>query len=315
MQTLHFFAMGCQMLAVVDAAGARAAERLRRVSGWFAVWERRLSRFRPGSELARLNCSGGAPTRVSPVLAEAIGAAVGAARLSGGLVTPTALAALEAAGYDRPFAELAPEIAGQAHAPRLPADWRQLKLDPAARAVALPAGARLDLGGTAKGWAAAEAARRLSSAGPALVDAGGDIVVSGPMADGGPWPIAIASPFGAAEAPLGVLQLAAGAVATSGRDYRRWRQGGEERHHLIDPRTGRPADTDLLTATVVAGDVVSAEAAAKVALLLGSRDGMAWIEARPGLAAMLALADGRVLQSRRLAHFLAPPEPQEATRL
>lgn len=310
MQTLHFSAMGCQMLAVVDAAGARAAERLRRVPAWFAAWERRLSRFRPDSELSQLSRSGGAPARVSPALAAALGAALGAARLSGGLVTPTALAALEAAGYDRPFAELAPELAWRAQAPRIPADWRQLRLDLAARAVALPAGVRLDLGGTAKGWAAAEAARRLSGAGPALVDAGGDIVVSGPMADGGPWPIAVASPFGGGDAPLGLLQLAAGAVATSGRDERRWRQGGEERHHLIDPRTGRPADTDVLAATVVAGDAVSAEAAAKAALILGSREGMAWIEARPGLAALLARADGRVLHSRRLARFLAPPEPR-----
>jgi thiamine biosynthesis lipoprotein len=308
MQTLHFSAMGCQMLAVVDAVGARAAERLRRVPGWFEAWERRLSRFRPDSELSRLNRSGGASTRVSPVLAEALGVALSAARLSGGLVTPTALAALEAAGYDRPFAELAPEIAGHSHAPLAPVDWRQLQLDPTARTLVLPAGVRLDLGGTAKGWAAAEAARRLSSVGPALVDAGGDIVVSGPMADGGPWPIAIANPFDDAEGPLGVLQLAAGAVATSGRDHRRWRQGGEERHHLIDPRTGRPAHTDVLTATVVAGDAVSAETAAKVALILGSRDGMAWIEARPGLAALLTRADGRVLHSRSLAHVLAPPE-------
>lgn len=118
---------------------------------------------------------------------------MGATRLSDGLVTPTALAALEAAGYDRPFAELVPAVAGQAHAPLIPADWRQLQLDPTARTVALPAGIRLDLGGTAKGWAAAQAVRRLSSAGPALVDAGGDIVVSGPMVDGGPWPIAIAA--------------------------------------------------------------------------------------------------------------------------
>jgi thiamine biosynthesis lipoprotein len=309
MQTLHFFAMGCQMLAVVDAAGARAAERLRRVPSWFAAWERRLSRFRPDSELSRLNRSGGTPTQVSTVLGKALGAALGAARLSGGLVTPTALAALEAAGYDRPFAELAPEVVGRGDAPLVPADWRQLQLGRAARTVALPAGVRLDLGGSAKGWAAAEAVRRLSGAGPALVDAGGDIVVSGPMADGGFWPIAVASPFGERDAPLGVLQLAAGAVATSGRDERRWRQGGQERHHLIDPRTGRPADTDVLTATVVAGDAVSAEAAAKTALILGSRGGMAWIEARPGLAALLALADGRVLHSRRLVRFLAPPEP------
>lgn len=308
MLTLPFSAMGCQMLAIVDATGATAARRLARVPGWFAVWERRLSRFRQDSELSQLNRAGPRSTQVSRTLAAALEAALAAARLSGGLVTPTVLAALEAAGYDRSFANLAPELPGRRSEPQPLADWRGVRLDAATRTVTLPAGARLDLGGTAKGWAASEAARRLSAAGPALVDAGGDIVVSGAMADGGAWPIAIASPFGAAEEPLGVLQLASGAVATSGRDYRRWRQGGQEQHHLIDPRSGRPAETDVLAATVVAADCGSAEMAAKVALILGSWEGMAWIEARPELAAFLVREDGRVLHSRRLAHFLAPPE-------
>jgi thiamine biosynthesis lipoprotein len=306
MQTLHFTAMGCQMLAVVDAEGARAAELLARVPAWFAVWERRLSRFRADGELARLNRSAGAPVRVSRVMGAALGAALGAARASDGLVTPTALAALEAAGYDRSFADLAPEPAGAPPPAEPPPDWRQIRFDAATRTLTLPAGVRLDLGGTAKGWAASEAARRLGAAGPALVDAGGDIAVSGAMADGGAWAVAIGSPFGEAESPLGVLQLAAGAVATSGRDYRRWRRGGREQHHLIDPRTGRPAETDVLAATVVAADCGGAEMAAKAALILGGRDGLAWIEARPGLAALLALEDGRVLHSRRMARFLAP---------
>lgn len=305
MLTLEFAAMGCRMLAVVDAEGERAAERLARVPGWFAVWERRLSRFRADSELVRLNRSAGAPVRVSRCMGAALGGALEAARASDGLVTPTALAALEAAGYDRPFAQLAPELGAAAPSPGRPADWRQVRFDAAARTVTLPVGVRLDLGGTAKGWAASEAARRLSSAGPALVDAGGDIAVSGPMADGGPWSIAVASPYGDTEEPLGILQLAAGAVATSGRDYRRWRRDGREQHHLIDPRTGRPAETDVLAVTVVAVDCGSAETAAKVALILGGRAGLAWIEARPGLAALLALEDGRVLRSRRLARFLA----------
>lgn len=308
MLTRTFFAMGCQMLAVVDAESAAAAERLARVPGWFAVWERRLSRFHQDSELSQLNRAGGVATRVSPVLAEVLAAALEAARLSDGLVTPMALAALEAAGYDRPFADLALKLPVCRSEPQPAADWRGIRLEAATRTVTLPVGARLDLGGTAKGWVAREAVRRLSAAGPALVDAGGDIAVSGAMADGGPWPIAIVSPFGAAEESLAVLQLASGAVATSGRDYRRWRQGGQEQHHLIDPRTGRPAVTDVLAATVVAADCGSAELAAKTALILGSRDGMAWIEARPELAACLVLEGGRVLHSRGLTRFLAPPE-------
>lgn len=136
---------------------------------------------------------------------------------------------------------------------------------------------RLDLGGIAKGWAADIAAQRLAKAGPALIDAGGDIAVSGPMADGSPWPIAIANPF-APEDSLGLLLLVRGAVATSGRDYRRWTRGGVEQHHIIDPRTGQPAQTDVLSATIVAPDGPAAEMAAKVALILGSQAGLAWLD-------------------------------------
>ena len=304
MLTLPFSAMGCQMLAVLDREDDRATERLARAPGWFAVWERHLSRFRADSELARLNQADGQAVRVSPTLAAALAVALEAADLSGGLVTPTLLAALEAAGYDRSFSELAPEQAAQPMLPPTSVDWRQIQLDRATRLVTLPRGLRLDLGGTAKGWAANAAMRRLSQVGPALIDAGGDIAVSGAMADGGPWSIAIASPFSETE-QLGMLQLASGAVATSGRDYRRWRQGGRMQHHLIDPRTGRPAETDLLTVTVVAASCSLAETAAKVALILGSRAGLAWIEARPGLAGLLVLEDGRVVRSRRMVRFLA----------
>jgi thiamine biosynthesis lipoprotein len=139
----------------------------------------------------------------------------------------------------------------------------------------------------------------LSVAGPALVDAGGDIAVSGPMADGSAWPIAIDDPHAPGET-IGVLLLSGGAVATSGRDYRRWRQGERERHHIIDPRSGEPADTDVLSATVLAPTAVMAESAAKAALILGSRDGMAWIEAHPQLAALLVLENGQRYASRML---------------
>ena len=185
----------------------------------------------------------------------------------------------------------------------LDGDWRAIVMDRRTHAVTLPAGVRLDLGGVAKGWAADRAARLLAAAGPALVDAGGDVAISGPMADGSPWPIAITNPF-APEDSLGLLLLDRGAVATSGRDYRRWRRGGVEQHHIIDPRTGRPAQTDVLAATVVAPDGPSAEVAAKCALILGSDAGLAWLHARPTLAGLLVLDDGRVLYSRRINTYL-----------
>ena len=316
MQELRFRAMGCQMLAVIDRDDGPAGTQLAEVPGWFEEWEQQLSRFRADSDLAQLNAAAGRPRVVRPVLWEVIRIALQAARESDGLVRPTMLGALEAAGYDRSFDALDRDSAAAAPASTArgerrglwgarpaPPDWCAIALDRRTHSMALPAGVRLDLGGVAKGWAADRAARQLAATGPALVDAGGDIVVSGPMADGSPWPIVIANPF-APDATVGALLIYFGAVATSGRDYRRWRRGGVEQHHIIDPRTGQPAETDVLSATVVAADGPSAEAAAKVALILGSRDGMAWLDARPTLAGLLVLDDGRVLSSRRLGPYL-----------
>jgi thiamine biosynthesis lipoprotein len=290
------------MLAGVDRDDAEAAALLAAVPGWFEAWEQQLSRFRTDSDLSRLNEAAGRPVVVPPALWEVLNVAHDAARQSQGLVQPTILAALEAAGYDRSFGQLAPAMAG-APLPAHPADWHALKLDRRTHTVTLPSGVRLDLGGVAKGWAADQAAQRLAEAGPALVDAGGDISVSGPMADGSPWPIAIANPF-ASDESLGLVLLPGGAVATSGRDYRRWRCGGVEQHHIIDPRSGQPAQTDVLSATIIAPSGPTAEMAAKVALILGSRAGLAWLDARPTVAGLLVLEDRRILRSRRMDAYL-----------
>jgi thiamine biosynthesis lipoprotein len=324
MQRQEFRAMGCQMLAVLDSDAPWAAGRLADAPGWFAGWERQLSRFRDDSELVRLNQRAGALVQVSEVLWDVIQTALQAAQRSQGLVTPTMLAQLELAGYDRSFdrrrqiADGEPPIDDAAWRERSsfvpspcpgPAirpssgDWSEIAWRPSDHAVRLPPGVRLDLGGIAKGWAADRAARQLGVYGPALVDAGGDIAVSGPMADGQPWPIEVADPAD----PIGqleLLMLPAGGVATSGRDYRRWRQGAAWQHHILDPRTGHPAETDVLSATVIAPSAREAETAAKVALIRGARDGLAWLEARPSLAGLLVLEDGRVARSRRLKDYV-----------
>jgi thiamine biosynthesis lipoprotein len=322
MEHLSFRAMGCAMRATLAVAAADGPAALERVPGWFAEWEAHLSRFREDSELVRLNAAAGHPMRVSTVFWDVLEAALASAKWTDGLATPTLLDAVERAGYDRSFEALVADgrIQGRGEAaPRgvaaklrhqwlgagvaTPPDWRDISTDAATRTVRLPAGMRLDFGGTAKGWAADEAARRLAVQGPALVDAGGDIAVSGPRAGGERWPVAVASPF-QPDHHLAVLWLGRGGVATSGRDFRRWQRGGQWQHHIIDPRTGEPAATDVQSATVVARSAGLAEAAAKTALILGSRRGLAWIEAHPPLAALVVTEDGEVHTSRRLAAYL-----------
>ncbi|MEO7913726.1 MAG: FAD:protein FMN transferase [Roseiflexaceae bacterium] len=303
MRQHEFRAMGCQMLAALDVETPAAAERLAEVPDWVAEWERRLSRFRDDSELAWLNRQAGGSVQVSDILWDVVKTALQAAQRSHGLVTPTLLAELELAGYDCSFDMLDAHMLAGSPSPATPSgDWNAVVLRLGSRSICLPPGVRLDLGGVAKGWAADRAAHQLAAHGPALIDAGGDISVSGPMADGSPWPIGVADPT-EIDGQIELLLLASGGVATSGRDYRRWRQGGSWQHHIIDPRTGHPAVTDVLSATVVASSAREAEMAAKTVLILGSRAGLAWIEARPSLAALLVREDRRIVRSQRLEQF------------
>jgi thiamine biosynthesis lipoprotein len=303
MQTITFRAMNCQMLACLDTDASRAARRLAEVPGWFEGWEQRLSRFRPDSELSLVNQHPGENMPISAVMVDVLRAARLSQRESGGLVNPLVLPALEAAGYDRSFEQIAGEgtTSSGPEPAVLPASYFHLHAH--AGLLDLPPGNRLDLGGVAKGWAADRAARRLGKLAPALVDAGGDIAVSGPQADGSPWPVGVSDPFNPAQS-LDVVLLTRGGVATSGRDVRRWQRGNTSQHHIIDPRTGSPAITDVLTATVIGPSARSAEAAAKTALILGSWDGLAWLERYPHLAGMLVLEDGEMYPTQNWISYI-----------
>ena len=311
MQRLEFRAMGCQMLAVVDSDETGAGEVLARVPEWFAEWESSLSRFREDSELSALNRAQGKPFRVSETMCLVLQVALRAAGKSDGLVVPTMLDALQSAGYDRSFDSI-DASAGSTGAPTFKpaADWRAIRLDAKTQTVRIPQWMHLDLGGVAKGWAADQAVRKLSAVAPALVDAGGDIAISAPQGNGEPWPIAVADPIHP-DSDLELLMVGHGAVATSGRDYRRWQRDGKWQHHIIDPRTGAPAETDVLSATVIAPSTVSAEVAAKAALILGSQKGLQWIEARSELAGLLVLEDGRLVRSRRMENYILSASDQD----
>jgi len=301
LQRLEFRAMGCEMLALVERESASGL--LTKVPEWFEEWEQVLSRFRYDSELTRLNQIHEQPVRVSETLWNVLRAARLAERMTDGLVTPNLLDAIVDAGYDRPF-DVLPHQTQYMTDPVLAAPpLTAITVNSSARTVILPPGMSLDFGGIAKGWAAHQAVKRLQAEGPALVNAGGDIAISAPRADGGPWQIGVTSPFNRKE-ELETLFLKACGVATSGKDRRRWTRNGILQHHIIDPATSQPAETDLLTVTVVAPDVMQAEAAAKAAFILGSRVGLEWIDVRPGLAAVFILDNGQVLYSHKMEKFL-----------
>ena len=302
LRRLEFYAMGCQMLATLESEVI--SRTLPYVTQWFEEWEQVLSRFRYDSELTQLNRTYERPMQVSQTLWDVFQAAREAEQMTGGLVTPTLLDAIIKAGYDRSFDELADLD------PLMPvfdkpvtASLAEVAADDEARTIILPKGVRLDFGGVAKGWAADQTMKRVQVEGPALIDAGGDIAISGPRADGSAWQIGVADPFHKGK-EIETLFLNECGVATSGKDRRRWRRGGVLQHHIIDPFTNRPAETNVLTVTVVAPNVLQAEAAAKAAFLLGSQIGLEWIEARPEFAALLILDNGEMIYSRKMEEYL-----------
>jgi thiamine biosynthesis lipoprotein len=276
------------------------------VEALFGQWEATLTRFSPDSELSRLNSDPGRDVAVSAVLFTVVTAAVEAARDTAGSFDPTLLRQLEALGYDRTFAEVRRRrlMDGAASPPaaRPGGAWRDVHLDPVRRSVRLPAGAGLDLGGIAKGMAVDAAIACLMDSGcvTAAVDAGGDLAVVGLPAGESGWPVRIELPEDGPQRgrPEGgrVVRLDAGALATSGTSRRRWWMGGREVHHLLDPRTGRSADSGVWSATAVADTCQAAEVAATVAFLLGPSDGARWLDRRD-LDGLLVLPDGRQVEA------------------
>jgi thiamine biosynthesis lipoprotein len=306
MQRIDFVAMGCDVAVFHDSDAPEAIALLQQVPTWFEEWEQALSRFRPSSELSALNRFAGYWFQPSEVLWDVLVAALDGAARTAGRVTPTILPQLLAAGYDRSF-ELIAEDEAVDHPDVGPAsDHGTIAMDPLRRTVRLPQGVALDLGGVAKGWAAERAAQRLAHLGGVLVDAGGDIAARGRRHLDEPWPIAVTDPRAAdgheIDLPTLVL-LSAGGIATSGRDHRRWRRHGRTQHHIIDPSTGRPTDTDVLTATVIAADAVAAEIMAKHLVLLGCDDGLRWIDAQPDAAALIVTDDGALHFSSRFDRY------------
>jgi thiamine biosynthesis lipoprotein ApbE len=268
----------------LDAAQAAVEEEL-------AAIDAACSRFRADSELVALNAAGGRPTCASPLLFEALSVALVAARATDGVVDPTVGAALEEAGYDRDWADVPADGPPLAPEPRPVPGWRAVRLDPITRTVHLPAGLRLDLGATAKALAADRAAAAAASRTRCgvLVSLGGDIAVAGAPPRGG-WPIALGDDHTDPTGPVVAIQ--SGGLATSSTTVRRWRRGGREVHHIIDPATAAPCPVVWRTVTVAARTCVQANTASTASIVLGMA-ALGWLH-RQGVPARLVRRSGEV---------------------
>jgi thiamine biosynthesis lipoprotein len=279
------------------------------------------SRFRPDSELigvatAARGASGSVTMSVSPLLAEAVAVSLRAARLTDGDVDPTVGAALSALGYDRDFAGLPrPDDDGASHGTtqqaggvrvRVIPGWRLVSVNLARHELTVPGDVQLDLGATVKGWAADKAAARIAAelGGGVLVSLGGDTAVAGVPPPGG-WRIRVQDRTGppgeAPEGPSQVVIIRDGGLATSSTAARRWRHGGDVLHHILDPRTARPAAPVWRTVSVAAATCADANTAATAAIIRGHQ-AVPWLTAL-GLPARLVTQDGNV---RTIANW---PEP------
>jgi thiamine biosynthesis lipoprotein len=251
----------------------------------------RLSRFRAGSELSRLNRDPRRVVHATPLLCAAVNAGLWAARRSGGLVDPTLVRALERNGYNHSLDGCEPASLSEAleMAPRRrPARpdrserWRRVLVDDRSGTISRPRGLLIDTGGTGKGLCADAVAVRLAGYTRFVVDCGGDIAVGGVGAQLEPYAISVEHPL--TGETIGSITVSRGGIATSGLNVRIWRRpDGSFAHHLLDPCTGTPVWSGLVGATALGGSALEAETLSKMALLLGPEGARRVLAQRGGL--------------------------------
>jgi len=277
---ITFDCMGCEVRLLVGEAAAgepTAAEAAAEAEAWLHEFDAALSRFKPDSELVALNAAPLAEVPASSLMRAAVAAGRWAAERSGGLVDPTIIGALEANGYAKSRAGLDPPSLAEAlvvaparhpAGPNPDSRWREIAVDDAAGTVRRPPGVRLDTGGTGKGLAADAVAVRFAARRRFAIDCAGDLRVGGADAVRHPYDIQALHPL--TGEVVRTIRIGAGAVATSGIDSRLWSTAdGGFAHHMIDPATGGPAWTGLISVTALAPTALEAETLTKTALLSG----------------------------------------------
>jgi FAD:protein FMN transferase len=306
MQYDEFRAMNTDIVLAAEGDTDQVARGFHKAAEYIRMMEARLTRFAETSELAQLNWSGGTWFHASDELFAIAREVRALFDQTDGLFDPTILDALENIGYDKSMDEIRAQGVTAPHAPKEVArhDFRVAQFDDTTRAIFLPRGMRLDLGGIAKGWIAEHAVQLLAeSADAGAVDAGGDMFMIGQPKDDGAWRVALEDPRDSNQT-LAILRVGPGAIATSSVTRRRWQQGERVQHHLIDPRCSASAESDWLSVTVIAPHATIAEAFAKSLLIAGSRGASEIAARRDDIAFIAVNQEGVLWGSEKAKRFL-----------
>lgn len=304
MQVFEFSAMNTHITLVAEGKEEQVARGFESARDYIVAREAQFTRFRETSELSALNRAAGTWFNASPELFACMQEAYALHLETQGLFHPAILKALEHAGYDASL-EI---VRGRVNAEREDTvefgDFRSVSFLDAQRAIWMPDGMRIDLGGIAKGWIAEQAAHVLAEyAETCAVNAGGDLFSIGLPEAADAWEVEIEDPNDA-EKTIALLRAPEGAVATSSITKRKWKQGTQERHHLIDPRTGLPATTDWLSVTVLAPHATIAEVFAKALLIGGSENAGQLLAGREDLQFIAVDGESKLWGSDRAREFL-----------
>ncbi len=306
---LSFDAMGTNAHVIYGGDDPQhAALAMARVQQLEQLW----SRFIESSEISQINSAGGEPVAASPETLTLIERAAEAWEMTGGLFDPMVLEQIRALGYDRTFKELdtlaplAPLSDPPIGATNEGRDSLGIRVDRAAGTVTAVAGRGIDSGGIGKGLAADLVVASLLEAGApgALVNLGGDLRSGGAAPDGG-WRVEVDNPFDPAGPPAARFLLNGQALVTSSSQGRRWRDGDEENHHLLNPASGQPAVSDIASVTVIADEGWRAEALAKAAFLSGRDDALVMLPKHDATGAIVG-RDGKLDWVAGSRQFRAP---------
>ena len=298
MRTEYFRAMNSDIVLVAEGELSQVESGLVVAQNFVDASEKRFTRFSEQSELSALNRSAGTWFQASPDLFEVVRGAMFYFHKTNGLFDPSILPSLKNAGYIHSMDEI--RRAGSAPMP----DRRQstsvssfaaVELNEATSSIRLPIDLQIDLGGIAKGWIAERAAHLLSQyASACAVNAGGDMFLIGLPHRQDSWEVGLEDPRNPQD-DISVLLLQEGAVATSSVVKRAWKQGNISRHHLINPRTGEPANTRWLSATVLAPHAATAETFAKAFLIADEDETRLLGEQNPELTVLAVDKDGNLV--------------------